>query len=127
VYREGPFCPETCPPHHKAKDLEGVGCPGRASHEDTMSAEHRLSSEEAAEAIIDWIAEEVAEQYPPGIPVAAKIDAVRETSRRIMQSRGIEIADADFERLLRELCRFNFITEEVDQLAFSFVDDEGAP
>jgi hypothetical protein len=79
-----------------------------------MSSRQRVTYEEAAERIIDRIAEQVAEQ--PGITVADKVNAVRECSKGMMRACGIEIPNDVFERLVRELCDFNFI-----------IDEEGAP
>jgi hypothetical protein len=70
-----------------------------------------------AEAIIDSIAQQIAEQEPPpGATTADMVNAVRQGSRVLLRCYGVEIPDDVFERLVRELCDFNFIT-----------DNEGAP
>jgi hypothetical protein len=65
-----------------------------------------------AEQIVDRIAEQVAEQHPLGATGADKIYAVRQFSKMMMRTCGIEISDDELERLVRELCAFNFIDDD---------------
>jgi hypothetical protein len=63
-----------------------------------------------AERLIDAIAEDLAEQMDPAVDSPADaVEAVRQMSREYLQAYGIELPDDVFERLVHELCVFNFV------------------
>lgn len=73
--------------------------------------DHDRAEQISAEQIVDAVAEQFAEQWREATRTPAEtVEAVRQYSKAVLRRAGIEIPDDDFERLVREMCEFNFIT-----------------
>jgi hypothetical protein len=82
---------------------------------DDAEASAARANEERAEKVIDRIAEAISDQQDhrsSSLDPEAAVEAVRQSSRAFLRLYRVDIPVDTFERLVRELCWFNFLTDE---------------